>query len=384
MLLLKNCSIADVIKGRFIDGDILIEEGKIKYIGNNNIILNEDIKVIDIKNNKVFPGFIDAHSHIGIWNLNYDGNDANECIDPITPGLRAIDGLNPVDDIFNDAIKSGITTVMITPGSGNVICGQAAIIKTYGKSKKEIILKSPAALKMALGENPKNVYKEQKKSPSSRMGTAFLIRKKFSEAMIYMEKKKENPDLYDIDLEPIALALKGDISIKIHAHRSDDILTAINIIKEYNLRGSIDHCTEGYLVLDELKRLDFPILVGPLFSFRTKDELKNASYENPIKLIENGLNVSFTSDHPFTNCKYLSLYVGLLVKHGLSYFDAIKTITINPAKSMGFEDRLGSIDVGKDADLVVYDGDPLEASTNTLITIIDGEIVYPDTERGDI
>ncbi len=377
MILFKNCSIADVENKRFIDGDILIEGNKIKEISSNIDILDENIEIIDIENNKVFPGFIDGHSHIGMWTLNYNGNDANECVQPMTPALRAIDGLNPQDKAFEAAYKAGITTIMICPGSGNVIGGQAALIKSYGETVEDKLIEFPSALKVALGENPKNVYSELKMSPSSRMSTASLLRGKIKKAELYLEEKEEGKSVeYDMDLEAIIPVLRKEIPLKIHNHRSDDTITAINIAKEFNLKATLDHCTEGSLVIDELKEANFPIMVGPLFSFRTKDEVKNASYKNPIKLIDNGLNVSVTSDHPFSNCEYLPIYVGLLVRYGLDYFEAIKTITINPAKALGIDNRVGSITVGKDGDLVVFDGDPLEVSTKVLLTMINGQVVY--------
>lgn len=377
MILFKNCSIADVENKKFINGDILIKGKKINEISRNIDILDENIEIIDLENNKVFPGFIDGHSHIGMWTLNYNGNDANECVHPVTPALRAIDGLNPQDKIFEIAYKAGITTTMICPGSGNVIGGQAAIIKTYGKTVKEKLVKFPSALKVALGENPKNVYSELQRSPSSRMSTASLLREKLKEAVLYLEAKESGkPIEYDMDLEAIIPVLRKEIPLKIHNHRSDDTITAINIAKQFNLKATLDHCTEGSLVIDELKEVNFPIMVGPLFSFRTKDEVKNASYKNPIKLITSGLNVSVVSDHPFTNCEYLPIYVGLLVKYGLDYFEAIKTITINPAKALGIDNRVGSITEGKDGDLVVFNGDPLEVSTEVMLTMINGQIVY--------
>ena len=373
MILLKNCSIAHIEENKFVNGNILVEGSKLKCIDNNMDMLDDHIEIINVNNNKVFPGFIDGHSHIGMWNLNHDGNDANECVEPMTPGLRAIDGLNPLDSAFESAYRRGITTMMISPGSGNVMCGQAAIVKSFGKTVEEKLIRFPAALKVALGENPKNVYSALGKSPSSRMSTAALLREKLNRARLYFE----NPDSkYDMDLEAIIPVFRGEMPLKIHVHRADDIVTAINIAKEFNLKATIDHCTEGYLIVEELKRAGFPILVGPLFSFRTKDEVKNSTYKNPIELINNGLSVSVTSDHPFSNCEFLPIYVGLLVKYGLPYFEAIKTITINPAKALGIDDRVGSLEVGKDADLVVYDGDPLEVDTNVLLTMINGQIVY--------
>lgn len=379
MLLLKNCNIFDSIKGRFIPGDILIEGKRIKSVKKNIIVNNLDTKVIDIKGNIVCPGFIDAHSHIGMWTLNDNGNDANECVKPLTPALRAIDGLNPHDEAFIDAYSSGITTVMICPGSGNVIGGQAAIIKTYGTSVEEMTVKSPAAMKMALGENPKNVYSALRKSPSSRMSTAFLIKDMLSKASVYYEESINGiPHEFDEELEAFLPVFKGEIPLKIHAHRLDDIMTAIRIVENFNLKYTLDHCTEGYKDIDYIKEKNVPVMLGPLFSFSTKVETKDAKKEAPGMFNEKGVLISLISDHPFMNCKYLPVYAGLLSRYGLDMIDALKALTINPAKALDIDNRVGSIEVGKDADLVVFDGEPLEITTNILLTIINGNIVYED------
>lgn len=379
MLLLKNCNIFDSIKGKFFHGDILLEDKKIKNIRRNIIVNDLETKMIDIKENIVCPGFIDAHSHIGMWTLNEKGNDANECVKPLTPALRAIDGLNPHDEAFKDAYTSGITTAMICPGSGNAIGGQAAIIKTFGDSVEDMTIKSPAAMKIAFGENPKNVYSAQKKSPSSRMATAFLIEDMINKAKMYYEEEKNGiQHEYDEDLEAFKPVFRGEIPLKIHAHRLDDIMTAIRIAEEFNLNYTLDHCTEGYLQADYIKDKNVPIMLGPLFSFATKVETKNASSESPAIFNDKGALISLISDHPFMNCKFLPLYAGLLSRYGLDMIDALKALTINPARALNIDDRLGSIEEGKDADLVVFNGEPLETTTKVLMTIVNGNIVYSD------
>lgn len=380
MLLLKNCNIFDSIKGRFFPGDILIEDGKIKNVKKNIIVDNPDIHVINIKENVVCPGFIDSHSHIGMWTLNDDmGNDANECVKPLTPALRAIDALNPHDEAFKDAYTSGITTVMICPGSGNAIGGQAAIIKTYGNSIEEMTIKSPAAMKLAFGENPKNVYSAQGKSPNSRMATAFIIREILGKAKKYYEAEK-NCIIHEYDEELAAFipVFAGNMPLKIHAHRLDDIMTAVRIAEEFQLEYTLDHCTEGYMAVDYIKEKNVPVMLGPLFSFATKVETKDASNEAPGIFNDKGILISLISDHPFMNCKYLPLYAGLLSRYGLDMIEGLKALTINPAKALKIDNRVGSVEEGKDADLVVFNGEPLETTTKVLLTTINGKIVYKD------
>ena len=379
MLLLKNCNVFDSLEGQFFLSDILIEDGKIKKVKKNIIVNNLDTNVIDVKGNTVCPGFIDGHSHIGMWTLNDKGNDANECVKPLTPALRAIDGLNPHDEAFRDAYSSGITTVMICPGSGNVIGGQAAIIKTYGSSVEEMTVKSPAAMKIAFGENPKNVYSAQKKSPSSRMSTAFLIREMLNRAERYYEEEKNGSyHEYDEELEVFIPVFNGEIPLKIHAHRLDDIMTAIRIAEEFGLDYTLDHCTEGYMAADYIKEKNIPVMLGPLFSFATKVETKDACAEAPAIFNDKGILISLISDHPFMNCKFLPLYAGLLSRYGLDMIDGLKALTINPAKALRIDNRVGSIEEGKDADLAVFNGEPLETMTKVVLTIINGDIVYKD------
>lgn len=377
MILLKNGTIFDCDTASYADKDILIDEQKILKVECNIDIHDPKIEVIDVKEKIICPGFIDAHSHIGMWTLTEKGNDANECVKPMTPTMKAIDAVNPMDPAFKDAYSSGITTVMVCPGSGNAVGGQGAIIKTWGKDVENMIIKSPAAMKMAFGENPKNVYSSQGKSPSSRMSTASLIEELLTKAhMYFMEKEEGSVVNYDAELEAFIPVFKGEMPLKIHAHRADDISMAVKIAEEFNLKVTLEHCTEGYLIKDHLKNKDFPVMIGPLFSFRSKDELKNASPECAGILSNNGMLVSLISDHPFTNCKYLPLYAGLLSKHGFSHAEALKALTINPAKALDIDDRVGSIEEGKDADLVIFDNEPLESLTNVVMTIINGIIVY--------
>lgn len=374
-LLIKNGLIFDVKKGFFIENDILISDGKILKI-DKGISYGKVDKVINADNKNIFPGFIDAHTHIGMWTYTANGNDANECVHPMTPLMRAIDGANPKDKCFPEAISAGFTTVMITPGSGNVIGGQAAIIKTYGNTMPEMTENSYAALKIAFGENPKNVYGLLGKSPSSRMSTSALLEEEFTKAILYKEKSDKGNIDKSLYWETYIPVINREIPLKIHAHRADDILSAIRIAERFDFKYTLDHCTEGLLIVDELANRDVPILIGPPMMFKTKQETRNSSIETAKILSEKGCNVSVISDHPFANGTYLAVYVGLMVKEGLDYAKAISMLTINPAKALGIDHKVGSIEEGKDADIVIFDGDPLEMRTNVNTTIIKGEIVY--------
>ncbi len=377
MILLKKGQIFNVYTGCFESGDILIEGAKIKAVSSAIEFGFGMGESYDLEGALVLPGLIDAHSHIGTWTLDHNGNDANECVTPATPGLRIIDALNPRDRAFYDAYRSGITTAMIAPGSGNVIGGQCAIIKTYGKTRAEMLVKSPAALKMAFGENPKRVYAQQKLSPSSRMATAALVREALHRAQLYFQQKKRNlPAADDLDLEAFIPVFKGEIPLKVHAHRADDIMTAVSIAEEFGLRLTLEHCTEGHLIVDFLKGRRIPVMIGPSGIFRTKIETRNATLKNAAILAEAGMLVSIISDHPFENCKYLTISAGYLRKNGLDDAEALRALTINPARALGIDHRVGSIEPGKDADIAIFDGDPLETLTTVRMTLINGKIVY--------
>ncbi len=373
--LIKNGNIYDVHKGKLLKKDIFIKNGIISKIS-KSIDLSAD-EIIDASGKQVFPGFIDAHSHIGSWTDTKDlGNDCNECVDPVTPTMRVIDGTNPVDPCFKEAVSAGFTCMMITPGSGNVVCGQAAIIKPIGKTIQDMTVNPFAALKIALGENPKSVYSPLNRTPKSRMATAYILENYFTQAIEYLERKGKVDTDKDYSLEPCIPVINREIPLKIHAHRADDICTAMKIAEKFNLRYTLDHCTEGRFIKEQIRNANVPVIVGPIFMFRTKIELANASYKNMIDLVENGVSVSYSSDHHVVNTKYLALQLGVVVNRGLPYNEAIKSLTINPAKALEISHKVGSIEVGKDADLAIYDGDPLECTTNNHMTFINGELVY--------
>jgi imidazolonepropionase-like amidohydrolase len=383
MLFIKNCIINTVTNG-IINGDILIENGKIVEIG-QNIDIPLDAKVIDANGNQVYPGFIDAHTHLGLWEdgMGFEGADGNEETDPITPHLNPIDGVNPMDRSFEEARNGGITSACTTPGSANVMGGQCIAIKTVGRRIDKMIIKNPVASKIAFGENPKSCYGQDDKTPQTRMAIAAMLRETLKEAEQYLEAillheeddENEKPD-YDIKMESLLPVLRRDIPFKVHAHRADDMFTAIRIAKEFNLRLTLDHCTEGHLIVEDLVEEGYPVVVGPSLSERSKIELRNLTFNTAGILSNAGMDVSLTTDHPVVPLHYLPICAGIAVKHGMEYEKAIESITINSAKILGIEDRVGSIEVGKDADIVIWDNNPLEIQSNVLYTIIDGNIVY--------
>ncbi len=384
-LLIRNGKVITITGKEYDNGYIVCENGKIVEIG-ENYNGEFDGKVINAKGNIVMPGFIDPHCHVGMFNdsLNFEGSDGNECTEPVTPQLRAIDGIYHNDRYFKEACAAGVTTVVTGPGSANVFGGQFAALKTHGSCVDDMVLKAPVAMKAALGENPKTVYNSSNKMPTTRMATASLMRQVLIEAKEYLmkkdkyEKDPENNDKpsYDMKLEALVPVLKGELILKIHAHRADDIATAVRIPNEFNLNITVDHCTEGYLVADLLKKYEIPVICGPIVSDRSKPELSNMIDENAKILCEKGLDVAIMTDHPVTPIKYLPFCAMVAHKAGLGREEALKAITINAAKVNGIADRVGSLEVGKDADIVILSGDPLDFMTRVTTTIINGEVVF--------
>lgn len=384
MILIKNGHIYTMAGQIIENGSILIDGDKIVEVG-KDIVAPLDAEVIDAGGRMVLPGFIDGHSHLGMWEegMGFEGSDGNEMVDPVTPHLRAIDAINPMDEGFKDAYKAGVTTVVTGPGSANVIGGLTTAIKTYGKRVDDMIVKDPVAMKVAFGENPKRVYDSQKKSPTTRMATAAILRESLFKAKIYLEKKeraKGDPDKmpdFDIKMEALAMVLKREIPLKAHAHRADDIFTALRIAGEFNVDITLEHCTEGHLIADYLAEEGKGALVGPTLSNRSKIELRNLSFETPGILNKKGVKVGIITDAPVIPQQYLPLCAGLAVKSGMDEMEALKAITIYPAEIVGIADRVGSIEAGKDADIVIFDGNPIkDLGCETYATIINGQIVY--------
>lgn len=365
------------------NGTIRIEDGKIREVREGAIgdmPSGKCTKVLDVQGAWVMPGLIEAHCHMGITEekKGMEGDDCNENVSPATPWLRAIDAINPMDAAFHDAIRAGITSAMIGPGSSNVAGGQFAFVKTCGRCLDDLIVKAPAAMKVAFGENPKVNYSGQGKSPVTRMSIAAILREELFFAKQYLDKKKKGGEDFEEDFrrEPWLPVLLGEIPLKAHVHRADDIFTAIRIAKEYGLSMTLDHCSEGHLVAERLSGEGFPAIVGPDLSSRNKIEVQNAAFKTAGVLSRAGVLVAITTDHPVSLIQSLPLCAGLAVKAGLPLEEGLRAITINPAKICGVADRIGSLEAGKDADIAVFDGNPMEIFTKTLYTLIDGKIVY--------
>jgi imidazolonepropionase-like amidohydrolase len=389
MLLIKNGNIMTMAGNDYKNGFILIDNGKIIDIGpdfDKKITEGKDTFIIDAQGKYVLPGFIDAHCHIGMWedSVGFEGDDGNEMTDPVTPHLRAIDGVYYFDRAFTEAREAGVTTVVTGPGSANVVGGQFAALKTYGRRLEEMILKEPVAMKVAFGENPKTVYNEKKQSPMTRMATAALLRESLQLAKEYKSrlddyhKNKEDNDRpdYDIKMEALLKVLNKEIPLKAHAHRADDIMTAIRIAREFDVNITIEHCTEGHLIKEILLEEGVCACLGPLLTDRSKIELRNQSLKAPGILSGSGLRVAITTDHPCVPIQHLSLSAAMAVKEGMDEYEALKSITINAALNTGINDRVGSLEVGKDADIVIFDGHPFEYKSKVLTTIINGEVIF--------
>ncbi|BBF41858.1 dihydroorotase [Lachnospiraceae bacterium KM106-2] len=382
MLLIKNGYLLTMEEKDYENGCILIENGKIIEIG-ESIQETDEMEVIDAKGNLVMPGIIEAHCHIGITEekKGMEGDDCNEITEPITPYLRAIDGINPMDQAFHDAIKAGITSVQAGPGSSNVVGGQFAFIKTHGRILSEMLVKEYSSMKVSFGENPKKNYGDKDKMPSTRMATAWMLRKELLNAKQYLEqkenaKKNNEPFAINYEIEPWIPVLLREVPLKAHVHRVDDIMTAIRIAKEFNLKMTLDHCSEGHLIKDSIKEAGYPVIIGPSLASRNKIEIQYASPKTAGVLQNEGILVGITTDHPVILIQYLPMCAGVAAKMGLGVIEALRAITINAAKICGVEERVGSLKVGKDADIVIFDDNPLEIFTNTLYTIINGIIVY--------
>lgn len=387
MLLLKNGNVMTMAGPAFV-GDVAIENGKIVAVGQS--LSYSDAEVRDVTGMTVMPGIVDPHCHIGMWEdaMGFEGADGNECTNPITPELRAIDAINPYDRCFEEAAAGGVTTCVTGPGSANVIGGQFVAIKTYGDSVEDMVLRFPVAVKAAFGENPKRVYNGKNQTPSTRMATAALMRKALIEAQEYnekLERGKADPEKMperNLGKEILARVIRRELPMKIHAHRADDILTAIRICREFKLRYTLDHCTEGYLITDKLKEALSEdcegIIVGPLLTDRSKIELKNLSFKAPKVLEQAGIEYAMMTDHPVTPEQYLPICTAVAVREGASEEGALKAITINAAKITGIADRVGSIEVGKDADIAVFSGHPFDFRSCCVLTLVNGKVAHEE------
>ena len=381
MLLIKNGHIKPMVGADLPCGDVLIgDDGKISAVG-VSLTAPENCPVLDAQGRLVTPGCIDAHCHIGLDNeaVGWEGMDYNEIVDPITPQMRAIDSIYPQDEAFSLALQGGVTTACTGPGSANVVGGTFTVIKLYGNRVDNMILRDAVAMKCAFGENPKRCYGQGgKKAPMTRMGVAALLRELLFKTRRYMEDKAagKNPG-FDMKLEAMIPVLEGKLPLKAHAHRADDILTAIRIAKEFGVKLTLDHCTDGAVIADELAKEGYPAFVGPSLGSKTKVELTNKSFATASALHCAGVPVSIITDAPVIPLQYLPMCAGLAADAGLDREEAWRAITINPATALGIADRVGSLEAGKDADIVIWSADPITTlAAAAAITIVDGKVVY--------
>lgn len=380
MLYVKNGMIHDGIHREAFRADILVEEGRIKAIG-KDLDVPEGAETVDAEGLLVYPGFVEAHGHIGLdgYGIGYEGMDYNEMNDILSPQMRGIDGVKPLDPALPKAAAAGVTCVCVGPGSANVLGGTFTTIKTVGRRVDDMVVRDGVAMKCAFGENPKRVYRD--KRDSSRMTTAALLREILFKAREYRDKLTAAGDdvskrpAFDIKLEALLPVLRGEMPLKAHAHAAEDIFTALRIAKEFGVRITLEHVTEGHLIVEELAEENVPLAVGPTLTSASKFELRNKSWTTPGVLAAAGCQVSIITDSPVIPQEYLPLCAGLAVQAGMDPFAALQAITINPAKHAGIADRVGSLEVGKDADMVITDGCPFEVSTKVRHVFIDGKEV---------
>jgi imidazolonepropionase-like amidohydrolase len=374
------------IEGEPIEGGtVLLRDGKIAAVEGPGFAVPAGTDVVDAAGKWVLPGFIDAHAHLGVHEEaeGWAGQDTNERTSPVTAQVRALDAINPADLGFRDAITGGVLAVNVNPGSSNPIGGQTVAIKCLGRTVDDMVLREPAGLKSALGENPKRTYGERKETPSTRLGTAAVIREAFVDAVNYQAKlaaaaadSDSAPVERDLKLEALGLVLSREIPWRQHCHRADDIATAMRIAREFGYNLVIDHGTEAYMLADQIAAASIPVIIGPLFTSRSKVELRNRSLANPGRLAAAGVKIAITTDHPVVPIHFLIHQATLAVKEGLDPVTALRAVTIHPAQIIGCADRIGSLTVGKDADVVIWSGDPLDVMSRAERAYLDGREVY--------
>jgi imidazolonepropionase-like amidohydrolase len=399
MIAIANGKVMTVTQGTFEPGTVLVEGGRIVAVG-DEVIIPEDAHVYDATGKVVMPGLIDAHCHVGIFpdGIGWEYSDGNEMTDPITPHLRALDAVHPGDPAFQELVEAGVTTVLTGPGSANLVGGQWVCLKTPPRpSVEQMVLKEPAGMKMALGENPRRVYKEQTKTPSTRMGNAAMLRAALVDAQNYLEKRQwyaAELDAYrarveagdedakapkmverDLKLEALGKVLRREMKARVHAHRADDMLTAIRVAEEFALDLTLEHATEGYKIAEILAAKGIPVTVGPILFSRVKYELKGMTPKNPGLLAQAGVKVAIQTDET-SAVKYLTINAALAAREGMPEEEALKAITIHAAEIIGVEERVGSLEVGKDADIVVFGGHPFDYQTVADLVLVDGQVAY--------
>ena len=371
-MLFKNATIYTMEQYPFV-GDFKIDKGVFTQIG-KDLTADEGEDVQDLSGLYVFPGLVESHCHLGMEEtaIRFEGNDVNEITDPITPNMRGIDGCNPMDETIESALKGGVTTVAAGPGSANVLGGTFFAYKTKGNCIDEMTIQNPIAMKAAFGENPKRCY--QGKKIDTRMQISALLRETLEKTKEYLAKKEAGKDVaYDQKLEAMIPVVKRELPLKCHAHRADDILTAIRIAKEENIKITLDHVTDARCILPQIKESGFPCICGPALTHKSKFELANMSFETPNELYKAGILFSIITDSPVIPQQYLSLSAALAAKAGLPEYEAIKAITINPAKILGLDNRVGSIKVGKDADFVICTKNILDTQNEIQSVYVDGK-----------
>lgn len=376
------------IAGEPVDGGtVLVADGRIVAVG-RDVAVPADARVIDAAGSWVLPGFVEAHGHVGVSEEGegWAGQDTNELTEPVAAHVRALDAINPADLGFRDAIAGGVLAVNVNPGSGNPIGGQTAAVKCWGRTVDEMLLKAPSGIKSALGENPKRVHgQHHPRRPTTRLGTAALIRGAFVDAANYLQRleaehakpaAERKPVDRDLKLEALGSVLRREIPWRQHCHRGDDIATALRLAAEFGYDLVIDHGTEAYLLADIIAARNIPVVIGPLLTSRSKVELRNRSLTSPGLLAAAGVTIAITTDHPIVPVHFLAHQAGLAVKHGLDRDTALRALTINPARIVGIADRVGSIAPGKDADLVIWSGDPLDVQSRVEHALVDGAEIY--------
>lgn len=377
MLAITNAKILDGTGNVLENGQMIIEDGKFVRIG-TSLSIPKEYEIIDAGGNIVTPGLIDVHTHLGVHEegIGKAGQDVNETSSEVTAQVRSLDGINPFEPGFEVARKSGITTVQIMPGSANVIGGEMAVVKTMGTVVDQMVLREPSGMKAATGENPKNVHGGKGKMPTTRMGVAARLREKFIEAEHYQKQFENGQVARNLGLENLCKVLNKEIPLRVHAHRADDIATVLRLKREFDIDITIEHCTEGHLIADYIAAHDVRVSVGPTMSSKSKVELSGKTWDTLVALTNAGVSVSITTDHPVVGIEHLMTSAIMAVKNGLSETDALKAITINAAKHLGVEERVGSIEAGKDADFVIWNGDPFDLRSSVLTTYIQGECVF--------
>ena len=387
MILIKNANLLTMEEINYQKMDVLVEDGKIKAIGNFDELDYPEAVIIDALGRYVTPGLVDPHCHVGMMEstIGWAGSDVNEITNPVTPELRAIDAIKPHDPCFKEALDSGVTTVCTGPGSANIIGGTFTALKPFGKTVDEMILVKELAMKMALGENPKRCYGNSKTSPSTRMASAAIMREWLFKAKNYYQKKQDyikalkegkeakEPE-FNMKLESLSRVFDGML-VKIHAHQADDIATAIRIGEEFGLNLSVDHCTEGYLIPETLKKNNTKVIIGPTLGDKSKYELKAKSFDSGKVLYQNGIEFGIMTDHPVIEQQHTLVQLALFVKAGLPELEALKAVTINAAKMCQIDHLVGSIKENKDADIVIWSGNPLDIMTNADVVILNGKIM---------